>query len=1023
MSLTKLLIKMVRKNRATVGDAPGHFRELRGQLTYLRKNERFVNLVFYCGGASAKSPDGVDTKKFKQVKLHREIVKEHSKLLKTLIDISETRDPSGTVSITIDPEVEPNTVEKLMEYLYLGQTTVGNHAVKASIDELCAILGMDFKMPDPSFSSEDSEEGEEEPKKSKKVMMVNPLAKGSKKPTAPSPADLEKMKEEAKTSKPVIDLAKVEDIKNKDTQKYLEKARRNSGIFSDASDVSSSAAAKRALNRKRSKTDSESAADDGKKAAEPAAVKKLSIVKNPAAVTTAPKDTPVPTKAAKKTNFTQKISSESEESDVEKGDKKPAVSDPAKPSTTENVKKRPLPSSDSEGEKAEKPAAPAKKPKMGPASMKNKPGPASAKAGPASSKSGPASSKAPTTKESTSAPDKPDPEKTGPEEPAKKPKMGPASKKNKPGPASAKAGPASSKAGPDCAKSGGGDSTSESTGSSKPKIGPASKTGSTPKPGPASRKIGSGPIKAPTPDLFPCGVCGSIFMSSEAKKKHMTNNHGGDSSDGESKKDHKKKIGPKSKKPSSTIKEERKKREERMSSSSSDDEAKKGSPKGSSPQKSKKSSSSVKPGLGLTSSEDEGGTSVSKKPKDGSSKPKPKIRLSMGSGASPKSAKPSPAGSKGTPKPGKSETSPAKPKPSSGTCYKCNYCDEIKDSPSNMKNHALNHFKEELLLQLPSGGVLVCPLCQAPSRDKITLLRHYAFGHKKVFDLCAPEDLMGKPVTGATPTPGRKGCEPGPGASSSKDSPKPPSKPGPSSSKPGPSSSKPGPSSSKPGPSSSKPGPSSSKKPGPASSKAGPGSSKPGPGSSKPGPGSSKKDTPSSEFIKPSSSDSSGDESKKKSIPNPFSKSKKVEASEKGDEAKHSDDKDKKPEESDTKKDDSSEVEKNGEATDKSEKTGSDEKDQSAANGEPGKSFLDAFNDALDESSSADEGNKNKGDDPASPEKKISEANSKLFSSDSETEIANVKEKAQEASKTFDELFGSEMANGEKNEDELDYEK
>ena len=69
--------------------------------------------------------------------------------------------------------------------------------------------------------------------------------------------DLDKMKEEAKTSKPVIDLAKVEDIKNRETQKYLDKARRNSGVFSDASDVSSSTAAKRAS--KRTKTDSESA--------------------------------------------------------------------------------------------------------------------------------------------------------------------------------------------------------------------------------------------------------------------------------------------------------------------------------------------------------------------------------------------------------------------------------------------------------------------------------------------------------------------------------------------------------------------------------------------------------------------------------------------------------------------------------------------------------------------------------------------------------------------------------------------
>ena len=79
--------------------------------------------------------------------------------------------------------------------------------------------------------------------------------------------------EEAKSSKPVIDLAKVEDIKNRETQKYLNKARKNS--FSGGSDTespSNSAAAKRI----KSKSDADSEGED-KNGKDPA-VKKLSII-------------------------------------------------------------------------------------------------------------------------------------------------------------------------------------------------------------------------------------------------------------------------------------------------------------------------------------------------------------------------------------------------------------------------------------------------------------------------------------------------------------------------------------------------------------------------------------------------------------------------------------------------------------------------------------------------------------------------------------------------------------------------
>jgi hypothetical protein len=57
----------------------------------------------------------------------------------------------------------------------------------------------------------------------------------------------------------------------------------------------------------------------------------------------------------------------------------------------------------------------------------------------------------------------------------------------------------------------------------------------------------------------------------------------------------------------------------------------------------------------------------------------------------------------------------------------CRFCPEKFDKAQNLKNHVLNHFKAQLLSQLPLTKPFDCPICQAPSRDKITLMRHYGF--------------------------------------------------------------------------------------------------------------------------------------------------------------------------------------------------------------------------------------------------------------------------------------------------------
>ena len=63
-----------------------------------------------------------------------------------------------------------------------------------------------------------------------------------------------------------------------------------------------------------------------------------------------------------------------------------------------------------------------------------------------------------------------------------------------------------------------------------------------------------------------------------------------------------------------------------------------------------------------------------------------------------------------------------------------------------MKNHTLNHFKEKLYSILPAASLskpFPCPICRRESRDKVTMLRHYAFAEKKIFAFCTDEDLLG----------------------------------------------------------------------------------------------------------------------------------------------------------------------------------------------------------------------------------------------------------------------------------------
>ena len=110
---------------------------------------------------------------------------------------------------------------------------------------------------------------------------------------------------------------------------------------------------------------------------------------------------------------------------------------------------------------------------------------------------------------------------------------------------------------------------------------------------------------------------------------------------------------------------------------------------------------------------------------------------------------------------------------------RCKYCDKQEVKRENMKNHSLNHFKDRLneLAEAMSEDCLrtpfPCPFfpeCHDPKdsskpkehRDKVTFQRHFAFQHRKIYELCSYEDLMGEDIDdedvkiSATVTPGSK---------------------------------------------------------------------------------------------------------------------------------------------------------------------------------------------------------------------------------------------------------------------------
>jgi len=74
----------------------------------------------------------------------------------------------------------------------------------------------------------------------------------------------------------------------------------------------------------------------------------------------------------------------------------------------------------------------------------------------------------------------------------------------------------------------------------------------------------------------------------------------------------------------------------------------------------------------------------------------------------------------------------------------CPKCDRKFRERWDMRTHALSHYKHLFYPLLPDKKPFICPVCQKIWSQKQDLMRHYALGHKMVFQLTdlTPEDLQ-----------------------------------------------------------------------------------------------------------------------------------------------------------------------------------------------------------------------------------------------------------------------------------------
>merc|ERR1712037_1086138 len=65
----------------------------------------------------------------------------------------------------------------------------------------------------------------------------------------------------------------------------------------------------------------------------------------------------------------------------------------------------------------------------------------------------------------------------------------------------------------------------------------------------------------------------------------------------------------------------------------------------------------------------------------------------------------------------------------------CPKCDQICKDNANLKNHLLSHYYHDFYRVTPDSKPFPCPTCGKENRDRITMIRHFAFSHGMIYEL------------------------------------------------------------------------------------------------------------------------------------------------------------------------------------------------------------------------------------------------------------------------------------------------
>jgi len=111
------------------------YNEINVHLNSMRTEDTCVDLQFLCHGGNTKLPCRI-------INAHQAMFSSLSSLLNKLFQIAHIKQPFEKVLITLNM-VDPVVVEKLIEYIYEGQTFV-NHQQQHALKDLCEMLEIDL---------------------------------------------------------------------------------------------------------------------------------------------------------------------------------------------------------------------------------------------------------------------------------------------------------------------------------------------------------------------------------------------------------------------------------------------------------------------------------------------------------------------------------------------------------------------------------------------------------------------------------------------------------------------------------------------------------------------------------------------------------------------------------------------------------------------------------------------------------------------------------------------------------------